>query len=138
DMFSLGTTFFHIFSGKLPFDKNSHPAVLVQIAQENAPRLVDLSPDAPVPLSVILSRMMGRRRDERYQDIEVILEDIASYERRGLLKSPELGGYAPAPGEWSAAAETQAYVPPAKGVDDVVTYGSHVRLLSHLRREPSV
>ena len=120
DIFSLGTTFFHIFGGKLPFDKNSHPAILVQIAQEDAPRLTDLAPEAPPPLAVILSRMMARRREERYQDVGVILEDLASYERRGLLKSPELGTYVPSPGDWIEPAETQAYIPLPEGADDVV------------------
>ncbi|HMC66354.1 MAG TPA: protein kinase [Gemmataceae bacterium] len=120
DIFSLGTTFFHIFSGKVPFDKNSHPAILVQIAQEDAPRLTDLSPEAPSPLAVILARMMARKKEERYQDVGVVLEDLASYERRGLLKSHDPGTYVPSPGEWSGPAETQAYLPRPEGADDVV------------------
>src|SRR5207244_2280769 len=82
DLFSLGTTFFHLLSGRLPFEKSNTAAVLVQIAQEDAPRLVDVQPQAPLPLSVIIGRMMARRKDERYQDAGVILEDLASYERR--------------------------------------------------------
>ena len=122
DVFSLGTTFFHVFSGKLPFEKNSTPAILVQITQEDAPRLTDLAPDAPLPLAVILGRMMARRREERYQDVGVILEDLASYERRGLLKSPDLGSYGPAPlpADFNGPAETQAYIPLPEGADDVV------------------
>ena len=44
DVFSLGTTFFYVFSGQLPFDRNSPAAVLVQISQEDAPRLDAVAP----------------------------------------------------------------------------------------------
>jgi hypothetical protein len=114
DIFSLGTTFFYIFSGYLPFEKNSPAAVLVQIAQEDAPRLSDLAPHLPVALTVILGRMMARRREERYQDVAVIQEDLTSYERRGLLiraESASFGG-APAQGWSNVNQDTQAYHPP--------------------------
>jgi hypothetical protein len=121
DIFSLGTTFFHLLSGRLPFTKNNTAAVLVQIAQEDAPQLLDIAPQTPVPLAVIVRRMMARKKDERYQDAGVILEDLASYERRGLLKMSDLGaGFYPMPsaGAWPGPGneETQAYQPPAAEV----------------------
>jgi serine/threonine-protein kinase len=95
DIFSLGTTFFHILSGRLPFNRTGATAVLMQIAQEDAPRLAEVAPQVAVPLSVVIGRMMARRREERYQDVGVILEDFVSYERRGLLKVPETVYYPP-------------------------------------------
>jgi hypothetical protein len=117
DLFSLGTSFFYVFSGRLPFEKNSSAAVLVQIAQEDAPPLAEAAPHLPRPLTVIVGRMMARRREERYQDAGVILEDLASYERRGLLACAERGALAglaaAAPSDLSQ--ETQAYHPPQHG-----------------------
>lgn len=123
DIFSLGTTFFHLFSGRLPFDKDNHAAVLVQIAQEDAPFLCDVAEHAPRPLAVLLRRMMARRREERYQDVSVVLEDLLSYGRRGLLvcsqNAPFLPGQPPA--AWVGEnSETQSYVPKPGVVDDVV------------------
>ena len=117
DIFSLGTTFFHIFSGKLPFE-NARPAELMrQITQADAPRLTEAAPHLPVPIAVLIGRMMARRRAERYQDVGVILEDLASYESRGLLRSSESGAFMPVPavreGESTAADVTQAYAPAA-------------------------
>jgi hypothetical protein len=86
DIFSLGATFFHLLSGRLPFPSSSATAVLVQIAQQDAPRLQEAAPQVPVPLAVVVGRMMARRREERYQDVGVIIEDLASYVRRGLLE----------------------------------------------------
>lgn len=123
DLFSLGTTFFHLLSGRLPFSKNSATAVLVQIAQEDAPRLREAAPQTPLPLALIVERMMARRRDERYQDAAVILEDLASFERRGLLKLPDCAAFipvTPATGGLSIGDDTKAYESVPDGPDDVV------------------
>ena len=81
----------------------------------DAPRLTETAPHLPVPLAVILGRMLARRRSERYQDVGVIIEDLASYESRGLLHSSESGAFMPVPAvrdaEPTSGGETQAYVP---------------------------
>src|SRR5262249_35752120 len=116
DIFSLGTTFFHLLSGRLPFRKESAAAVLVQIAQQDAPRLAEAAPQLPPPLTVVIGRMMARKREERYQEVGVILEDLASYERRGLLKPAEAPAFVPGAPAWQQPGEaTQAYVPPPEG-----------------------
>ncbi len=111
DLFSLGTTFYYVFSGQLPFDRNSSAAVLMQISQEDAPRLHAAAPHLPLPLGLIVARMMARRREERYQEVDVILEDLASYERRGLLTFADAGALAglQAQARSNAEQETQAY-----------------------------
>jgi tRNA A-37 threonylcarbamoyl transferase component Bud32 len=116
DIFSLGTTFFYVFTGQLPFDRTSPAAVLVQISQEDAPRLDVVAPHVPRPLTVVLGRMMARRREERYQDVGVVLEDLASYERRGLLTFADLGALGGVnPQAWSnVEQQTQAYQPAPK------------------------
>ena len=115
DLFSLGATFFHVFTGRLPFDKDTATAVLVQIAQADAPRLTDVAPEAPPALAVIVGRMMARRREERYQEVGVVLEDLASYERRGLLGGPALGPVLATPAG-HAGADTQVHPPSFLGV----------------------
>jgi hypothetical protein len=97
DIFSLGTTFYHLVSGRLPFDRPTPGAVLLQIAQQDAPRLAETAPSVPRPLALIIDRMMARRREDRYQDVEVILEDLAGYERRGLLRLAAGSSFAPLP-----------------------------------------
>jgi hypothetical protein len=117
DVFSLGTTFFYVLSGQLPFDRPTPAAVLVQISQEDAPRLDEVAPHMPRPLTLILRRMMARRREERYQEVGVVLEDLASYERRGLLTFAETGAFAGVhpPGWADVTQQTQTYKPPKGG-----------------------
>lgn len=115
DIFSLGTTFFHVFSGQLPFEHASPVELMHRITHGDAPRLTETAPHLPVPLAIILGRMLARRRSERYQDVGVIIEDLASYESRGLLLSSESGAFMPVPAvrdvEAPAGNETLAYVP---------------------------
>jgi serine/threonine-protein kinase len=124
DIFSMGTTFYHLLSGQLPFNKNTTAAILVQIAQEDAPRLSEVAPQIPLPLVTIIGRMMARRKEERYQDVGVILEDLASYERRGLLSCSENPTFLPVPpgGSWSSIpGETQDYHQPPGKSGDILT-----------------
>jgi hypothetical protein len=116
DIFALGTTFFHLLSGRLPFDRTSAAAVLAQIAREDAPRLLEVAPQVPRPLAIIIDRMMARRREDRYQDVEVILAELTSFERRGLLHFTEAGSFVPLPPPAAPAmleAETQPHPPPS-------------------------
>ena len=122
DVFSLGTAFFYILSGRLPFQGSTATAVLVQIAQLDAPKLVEVAPNVPLPMSVIISRMMARQREARYQDVSVILEDLASYERRGLLSTSPTGTFAAVPPPAAIErpeVETQAYQPSPERMDDL-------------------
>ena len=114
DIFSLGTTFFYLLSGRLPFRGSTVAAVLAHIAQQDAPRLTEIVAQVPVALAVIIGRMMARQREERYQDVGVILEDLASYERRGLLNTSPSGTFMAVPASSPLdrpGVETQAYQP---------------------------
>jgi hypothetical protein len=89
DIYALGATFFHVFSGRLPFEGKSATALLVMVARDDPPSLAEIAPDLPRPLAIIIDRMLARRREDRYQTVRVILEDLRSYLQRGLLKVPE-------------------------------------------------
>jgi predicted amino acid-binding ACT domain protein len=116
DIFTLGATFFHIFTGQLPFTRG--PATFARIDFEEAPRLLDAAPQLPVPLGVLVGRMMARRPEERYQEVGVVLDDLTSYERRGLLRSADGSTPLPRPAAATGEARTEAYRP-TDGTDDV-------------------
>jgi hypothetical protein len=115
DIFALGTTFYHLLSGRLPFERDDVVGLMLQIAQQDAPPLAEAAPRVPRPLAVVVGRMMARRREDRYQDVGVILEDLASYERRGLL-SFDAGAFTPLspPDVPFTGALTEAYHHPGK------------------------
>jgi tRNA A-37 threonylcarbamoyl transferase component Bud32 len=112
DIFALGSTFFHIFTGQRPFEVENAIDMLHTIANETAPRLTDAAPHVPAPLAVVIGRMMARNPDERYQDVRVILEDLASYEARKLILSADAGAFVPMMLRDASSAtsnDTQAY-----------------------------
>jgi serine/threonine-protein kinase len=116
DMFSLGTTFFHVFTGRLPFDAPTPSEVLHKIAETDAPQLLAFAPELPRPLGVLLGRMLAREKEDRYQDVSVLLADLESYVMRGLLPVADSGSFAAADDGPPAAApmiglETSAYLP---------------------------
>ncbi len=91
DIYSLGATFFHVLSGKLPFGKgltdlemreSEQLAIMDWIRQGPPPLLSQISPTLPRPLTMIIERMMAFEPDYRYQTATVALEDIKSYEER--------------------------------------------------------
>ena len=86
DIFSLGAAFFEVFSGRTVFQADTPANMLLQIVQDNAPVLSQLVPEAPLGIVIILARMLAREPEARYQDVSVVLADLASYERRGLLR----------------------------------------------------
>ena len=91
DIYSLGASFFHILAGRPAFEERTTTATLIRITQHDMPALLDLAPQVPRPLAVIVDRMVALRPEDRYQDVRVILEDLNSYLQRGLLSIPAAG-----------------------------------------------
>lgn len=116
DIYSLGSTFFHILSGQVPFDGPDPTEVLRLLAQAQTPKLLEVARDLPAPLGVIFNRMLAPRRDERYQDVSVLLADLESYIGRELLPVADSGSFqaadvVDAPIPTTTGLETSAYVP---------------------------
>ena len=91
DVYSLGATFFQVFSGKLAFEEKNSTALLVRITQHKAPGLLEVAPKAPRPLAVIIDRMLALRPEDRYQKVHILIEDLRSYLQSGLLNESEEG-----------------------------------------------
>jgi serine/threonine-protein kinase len=90
DLFSLGSTFFQLFTGRLPFPGDDPADVMARLIRLDAPRLCQVASSLPLPLDVILGRMMARDPLARYQDARIALDDLASYESRGLIRAVDL------------------------------------------------
>ena len=108
DIFALGLTFFHIFAGRPAFLSQHADELRQLVVNTDAPRLSSLVPGLSVGLSVIIGRMLAREPTERYQHVGVILEDLRSYEARGLLPSEPMPNLAP-PGPMESSEPTEFY-----------------------------
>ena len=76
DFYSLGITFYELFTNKLPFERTD-PMELVHchIAQQPLP-VHELIPDIPNSVSNIVSKLLAKTPEERYQSARGIKADL--------------------------------------------------------------
>ena len=79
DIFSLGIVMFELYTGKRPFDGESHLDLISSILKDDPPALRDVSPDLPRQLERIVGKSLRKDRDLRYQhvrDLHIDIEDL--------------------------------------------------------------
>ncbi|MBD2009503.1 trifunctional serine/threonine-protein kinase/ATP-binding protein/sensor histidine kinase [Microcoleus vaginatus ZQ-A3] len=91
DFYSLGVTFYGLLAGQLPFQSNdAMELVHCHIAQQ-PPSLHEINPEIPPVLSEIVSKLMAKNAEDRYQsalglkfDLEFCLKQL---EENGRIES---------------------------------------------------
>jgi eukaryotic-like serine/threonine-protein kinase len=76
DIYSLGATMYHAFSGQPPFEGPSIVDVLRRHAEDPLVPLVRVSPRVPLELSDIVSRAMDKDPDDRFQSVDELKEEL--------------------------------------------------------------
>ncbi|MFW6051274.1 MAG: protein kinase domain-containing protein [Myxococcota bacterium] len=96
DMYSLGATFFHLITGRPPYEGESAVELLTQHLQAPPPSVQRAAPDVPRALARIVERLMAKSPGDRFDDYDQL---IAALEEA----APEQTTYA---GFWIRAAGT--------------------------------
>ena len=86
DIYSLGATLYYLLSGRVPFNDGSVMQKLQSHAEIEPESLVALRDDIPTELADIVSRMMAKDPNERYQTPAELAEALASF---ALLAEPK-------------------------------------------------
>ncbi|MCX6901307.1 MAG: SUMF1/EgtB/PvdO family nonheme iron enzyme [Verrucomicrobia bacterium] len=79
DIYSLGCTLYHMLSGKRPYDsgQNQSPmSVMVKQIHDPPPAVLQVWPECPMPLVMLLGRMLKKNPNERHQSYEELIEDM--------------------------------------------------------------
>lgn len=110
DLYSLGTTLYHMLSGNPPFG-GSVSDVMDQHIKTEPKQLSALCKDLPSKMVEIVEKLMKKKPADRYQSFSDLLNDLD--EVRRIAKSPSVSTGMPSPGLTSmvrnaAAAATSA------------------------------
>ena len=94
DIYSLGSTLFHMVTGKTPFEGENTAVVLAMQINDPAPWPRDVNPDVPTDLSYIIAKMLKKDPAERYATYADLLSDFERFRdgkkpRARLAEDPE-------------------------------------------------
>jgi serine/threonine-protein kinase len=97
DIYSLGTTLFHMVTGRVPYDGKSIVDIVMRGANEPLDDPCELAPGVPRSLGDVIKRMMAKSPADRYQDASSALHDLRAVraELAGLGPADLLGVMGP-------------------------------------------
>ncbi|MFC1475625.1 protein kinase [Candidatus Zixiibacteriota bacterium] len=81
DLFSLGIVFYEMVTGRTPFDRDNIVATAQAIAHDTPERLTSYRENVPADLQRIISRLLQKDREARYQHVGDLLADLRSLRR---------------------------------------------------------
>jgi eukaryotic-like serine/threonine-protein kinase len=76
DIYSLGVILFEMLVGHVPFSGDSPTMVMMKHLQEPVPSVLEERTDLPASVARVVARAMAKVRDNRYQTIPELIEDL--------------------------------------------------------------
>jgi len=76
DIYSAGVVFYHMLTGKLPFESNTPWGYMHKHINEPPLSIKDVNPKIPDDISRIVLRCMAKDRDKRYQSALAVKRDL--------------------------------------------------------------
>ncbi len=82
DIFSLGAVLYEMAAGRPPFQAKTTGDMIVEILDRQPPPLQRFAAQAPDELEWIVGKALAKDRDERYQNVKSLLNDLKRLQRR--------------------------------------------------------
>jgi eukaryotic-like serine/threonine-protein kinase len=87
DIYSLGIILFEMLIGHVPFMAESATGVMLKHLQEAPPLVLELRSDLPAGIGTVVSRSLSKRREDRYQKVGDLVEDLVIAAGTGLIQA---------------------------------------------------
>ncbi|RJR33415.1 MAG: response regulator [Desulfobacteraceae bacterium] len=84
DIYSLGASFYHAFTGFPPFNGNDAEEVLLKHLNDPCIPLNERNPKVSRSLGAIIEKMMAKEPAQRYQDYGMIVKDLRALRTKAL------------------------------------------------------
>jgi serine/threonine protein kinase/Leucine-rich repeat (LRR) protein len=97
DLYSLGCTFYHLLTGHVPFPGGTLTQKLLKHQLEEPTPVEQVRPDLPPPVVDIVSKLLAKRPEDRYQSAAELAANLAPYTGINLPTHPS--GRRPPAGE---------------------------------------
>ncbi len=91
DLYSLGVTFYEIFTGQLPFEFDNEIEIIYSHIAKTPTPPKEINPEIPVALSDIVMKLISKAAEERYQTALGLKRDL-EYCLQFLVQKKEISG----------------------------------------------
>ncbi|OHE79962.1 MAG: hypothetical protein A2107_07895 [Verrucomicrobia bacterium GWF2_62_7] len=76
DIYSLGCTLYHMLTGQTPYDGADSMSIMMKHVTDLPPAIFKVLPGCPVPLGMLVGRMLAKNPAERHQSYEELIADL--------------------------------------------------------------
>ncbi|MCY3019097.1 MAG: protein kinase [Planctomycetota bacterium] len=76
DIYSLGATFYHLITGRTPFQGTTAAIVMMKHLSEQLPNPQDIVPEVPEGVVQVIMKMMAKEPGDRYANCKELLGDL--------------------------------------------------------------
>ena len=85
DIYGLGVILFELLTGQQPYHGDTPMSVVVKHITDPVPHILDVKPDLPPDIEVIIEKAMAKDRNERFQNVRSLADALSKVASGGTL-----------------------------------------------------
>ncbi len=98
DVYSLGCSLYHMLTGRTPYEGDDSMSIMMKHVHEPPPAIFHVWPKCPMPLGMLVGKMLAKDRNARYHSYEELVADLlAVHDKLKHADVPAPVAAAPAP-----------------------------------------